>query len=191
MAIEQAMGTPRGRDCRRAVFARIRRGDEGLGFRRRRAAAQRAGRRSGRAAGAVGANAGDRRRFRLALRRRGGGAELSGAPGAHRDPVLPGRHDRHAGPDSRAGVERGARPAVLRGQPPRCGRHDRHRVRGEVEARRAHAAPQRHAARDLGEPLQEPAVSRARRLHPDRAGRRRTLRAGRPSVARRRFRPAS
>ncbi len=53
MAIEQAMGTPRGREARRAVPACLHRGDEGLRLRRPRIADQRPGRSRGGAAGGV------------------------------------------------------------------------------------------------------------------------------------------
>ena len=51
MEIRQAMGTPKGRSRGRALSARLRRGDEGVGLRRRCAQAQQPAGRRGRAAG--------------------------------------------------------------------------------------------------------------------------------------------
>ena len=53
MAIEQAMGTLKGREARRAVPAHLHRRDEGLGLRRPRASGERPGRSGGGAAGGV------------------------------------------------------------------------------------------------------------------------------------------
>ena len=51
MAIQQAMGMPKGRAKAHAYLRRLRRGDEGVGLRRRRAQAQQPARRGGCAAG--------------------------------------------------------------------------------------------------------------------------------------------
>ncbi|CAA9436139.1 MAG: BUG/TctC family periplasmic protein, partial [uncultured Ramlibacter sp.] len=108
----------------------------------------------------------------------GGGAGLPDPDRAHRRAVPGRRHHRHPGAHAGAGVVAEVGPDRGGGEPRRRQRHDLFGAARAHAAGRPHADADGHAPRHQPGAVQEPQVRHARRLHADRADRRRAERAG-------------
>jgi DNA-binding transcriptional LysR family regulator len=105
--------------------------------------------------------------------------QLADQAGAHRRALRRRRHHRHPGPRRGAGTDQVLRPVLRGGEQARRGRQHRRRHRGQVRARRLHAADgNRGHAVDQQVAVREDALRPAEGLPADHAGGRRAQRDG-------------